>query len=200
MKAIDSIDDLRAMYGAPAPASIRKVAPRLTRAYADWIAASRFCLIATVGPHGTDVSPRGDDGPVVRIAAADRLDLPDWHGNNRIDTLENIVADGRLSLLFMVPGSDNVVRVNGRGIVTADDDLRQGFARDGKAPRSVVVVHIEEVYFQCARAVMRAGLWSRNDATDLPTAGEMIRTAGDPAFDAETYDAEWPARARDSLW
>ncbi|SPJ23522.1 pyridoxamine 5'-phosphate oxidase family protein [Palleronia abyssalis] len=200
MRPVDSIEALRAHYGTPVGAALTKVAPKLTLAYSNWIARSRFCLVATVGPGGTDVSPRGDDGPVVRIAAPDRLEMPDWHGNNRIDSLENIVADGRVSLLFMVPGSDNVVRVNGRAFVTVDDDARDSFARDGKAPRSVVVVEIAEVYVQCARALMRAGLWSRDDADGLPSVGQMARSAADAEFDAETYDAEWTARARTTMW
>ncbi|WP_375261771.1 MSMEG_1061 family FMN-dependent PPOX-type flavoprotein [Palleronia sp.] len=199
MSRIDSIGALRALYGTPVPASLSKVAPRLTQAYADWIAQSRFCLIATSGPAGPDVSPRGDEGPVVRIVSATRLEMPDWHGNNRVDTLENIVADGGVSLLFMVPGSDNVVRVNGRAHVTVDADLCNSFARLGKAPRSVVVIEIAEVYFQCARAVMRARLWGQDESADLPTAGEMMRSAGAEDFDAARYDAEWHRRARDTM-
>ena len=126
--------------------------------------------------------------------------LPDWRGNNRMDSLRNIVRDGRVSLMFLVVGASGILRVNGHAVLSDDPMLTARFVQEETHPRAVIVVSVTEAYPQCARAVMRAGLWSRNDATDLPTAGEMIRTAGDPAFDAETYDAEWPARARDSLW
>lgn len=110
---LDKTDALDALYGAPGEASIVKVMDRLTPCYRDWIAASRFCVLTTVGPEGTDGSPRGDDGPVVLELDEKHLALPDWRGNERIDSLRNIVRDGRVSLMFMVPGSNNVVRVNG---------------------------------------------------------------------------------------
>ena len=200
MTRITDIATLEALYGAPNPMSLKKVSPRVTASYGRWIAAARFCVIASVGPEGTDVSPRGDDGPVVRIDAENRLSLPDWHGNNRTDTLRNIVRDGRVSLMFMVPGSNNVVRVNGHAFVTVDPASLASFARDGRLPRSVIEVEIAEVYFQCARALMRAGLWTRDDADGIPSAGEMTADAAPGAVDADTYDADWAGRARKTLW
>ena len=115
---VKNIKELEALYGAPGVASIRKVAQQMTPLYRKWILASRFCIVSTVGPEGTDGSPRGDDGPVVQELDEHTLLMPDWRGNNRMDTLRNIVADGRISLLFMVAGSNTVVRVNGAAKVS----------------------------------------------------------------------------------
>ena len=160
MQFIDDIATLETLYGRPGAPALRKVARHLTPAYRRWIAASRLCVLATVGPEGTDASPRGDDGPVVQELDPQTLALPDWRGNNRLDSLRNIVRDGRVSLLFLVPGSDNVVRVNGTARLTADADLRARFDRDGQQPATVIVITIAEVYIQCARALMRAGTWA----------------------------------------
>ncbi|WP_116085349.1 pyridoxamine 5'-phosphate oxidase family protein [Tropicimonas sp. IMCC34011] len=195
------IEDLEALYGAPVAAATKKVTARLTGPYRDWIEAARFCILATVGPEGTDASPRGDDGPVVRALDAETLALPDWHGNNRIDSLRNIARDGRVSLTFMVPGSENVVRVNGTAIVTLDEDLAARFERDGKRPRSVIVVTTREVYFQCARAIRRSGLWGDTAApSGLPSAGDMLAAASDGEVGGPAYDASWPKRAEASMW
>ena len=195
-----SVEALDRLYGQPAETATAKVVSRLTPEYARWIGAARFCVLSTVGPEGTDGSPRGDDGPVVTVLDPGRLALPDWHGNRRIDSLRNIARDGRLSLMFLVPGSANALRVNGRGIVTDDTDLRSSFARDGRLPRTVVVIGIAEVYFQCARAVMRAGLWARDDAAGLPTPGEMLAGASDGRVGGADYDRAWPARAAGEMW
>ncbi len=201
MRRIETIEALEALYG-PVPEAARiKVTDRLTPSYRTWIERARFCVVSTIGPEGTDASPRGDDGPVVRVADAQTLLLPDWHGNNRVDSLRNIVADGRVSLMFMVAGSDNVIRVNGRAILTDDPELTNSFARAGKAPRSIVVIRIAEVYSQCARALMRAGLWTRGDqSTGLPSVGDMLRDATEGRFDGAAYDTAWAARARDTMW
>lgn len=120
MEFIETEAALAALYGSPGEAALAKVARRMTPLYRAWIGRSRFCVLSTVGPEGTDASPRGDGGPVVLELDAGTLALPDWRGNERIDSLRNVVRDPRVSLMFFVPGSDNVVRVNGRGRVTAD--------------------------------------------------------------------------------
>lgn len=200
MQAIDSVEALQALYGAPVPASLTKVARAVTPAYRRWIEASRFVVIATVGPEGMDASPRGDSGPVVRVDGPRTLLLPDWRGNNRIDTLRNIVRDPRISLMFMVPGSENVVRVIGSALVTADEATTALFERDGKRPRTVVVVTAAELYFQCAKAVMRARLWtSPDESADVPSAGDFLREAT-PGFDGEGYDRSYPSDARARMW
>ena len=198
---IKTIEDLEALYGTPGAASLRKVAHQMTPVYRRWIMASRFCVLATVGPEGTDGSPRGDDGPVVTEIDETTLAMPDWRGNNRMDSLRNIVRDPRVSLMFMVPGSTSVVRVNGKAHVTADADTLTRFERDGAHPRSVILIEITEIYFQCARAIMRAGLWSAGDeSADLPTPGEMLKENTEGEVGGPEYDAEWPERAKKSMW
>lgn len=198
---ISDIEQLEVLYGTPAPTALLKVAPQITPAYRAWIAQARFCVLATVGPDGADCSPRGDDGPVVQELEPRRLLLPDWHGNNRVDSLRNIVRDGRAALMFMVPGSGNVVRVNGRALVTVAPDLLARCARDSRTPRAVVVLDVAEVYFQCARALMRSRLWSdMTQPEGLPSAGDFLQEQSDGSVDGATYDAAWSNRARQSLW
>ena len=193
--------DLEAIYGTPGAAALRKVTDRLTPDYAAFVRASRFCVLSTVGPEGTDASPRGDEGAVVRIIDPQHLALPDWRGNERIDSLKNILRDPRVSLMFLIRGSSTVIRVNGQARLTDDQELREGFARDGKLPRTVIVVQIGEVYFQCARAVMRAGLWSGvDDSAGLATAGQILAGLTEGEVGGAGYDAEWPERAARSLW
>jgi len=200
MLPITDIDELEALYGAAVPAALTKVAHRVTPLYRQWIDASRFLILSTVGPEGTDASPRGDDGPVVRIADAETLLLPDWRGNNRIDSLRNIVRDGRVSLLFMVPGCNNVVRVNGHAMLTADDTVTGLFEKQGKRPKTVIVTTVGEIYFQCAKALMRSALWTSGDeSTGIPSAGQFVREK-DADFDAETYDSGYAEYAKDRMW
>ena len=201
MDYLESIEALEAIYGTPPAAALVKVAHHLTPTYRAWIERSRFCVISTVGPEGTDGSPRGDAGPVVMELDAHALALPDWRGNNRMDTLRNIITDGRISLMFMVAGSTSVVRVNGHAKITTDADMRTRFNVNGKHPRSVIIIKIAEVYSQCARAVMRAGLWSDGDLSEgLPTVGDMLKDITSGAFDGESYDLAWGARAKDTMW
>ncbi|MBA4490140.1 pyridoxamine 5'-phosphate oxidase family protein [Paracoccus sp. S1E-3] len=193
--------DLSQIYGTPAPAATRKVANHLTDAYRAHIQRARFCILSTVGPEGTDASPRGDDGPVVRELDAQRLALPDWRGNERIDSLNNIARDGRVSLTFLIRGSGNVIRVNGHARITDDANLRASFGRDGKQPRTVIVIRIAEVYFQCARAVLRAGLWSgEDDSKGLPTPGQILAGLTEDEVGGDAYDAAWPQRAAQTMW
>ena len=198
MQTVTTIEELEALYGVPVPASLTKVTVKMTPLYRQWIEASRFVVLSTVGDEGTDGSPRGDDGPVVRIVDDQTMHLPDWRGNNRIDTLRNIVRDGRISLMFMVPGNNNVVRINGSAVLTADGDVVAGFEKNGKRPASVIVVSIGEMYFQCAKAVMRADLWS-DDAPEVPTAGQFIREMKTD-FDAEGDDSGYLEYAKGRMW
>ena len=200
MQTITTIEALEDLYDAAVPASLTKVAPRITPLYRQWIEASRFCVVSTVGPEGVDGSPRGDDGPVVTLLSDTELALPDWRGNNRIDSLRNIVRDGRMSLMFMVPGSRNVVRVNGQAVLSVDPALLERFEKGGKRPKTVIVLRVGEVYFQCAKAVMRAQIWSGVDeSAAVPTAGQMVREA-DAGFDAESYDAGYEDYAKPRMW
>ncbi len=159
--------------------------------------------VATIGPEGLDCSPRGDAvGQLVHIADDRTVLFADRRGNNRLDTLKNLVRDQRISLLFLIPGINECLRINGTAVVTTDDTLRQQFEMDGKLPVTVVVVTIGTVYFQCGRAVIRSGLWdhaSQLTRDDVPTAGAMTKSAS-PDFDAVTYDHELPGRQQATLY
>ncbi|NLS05082.1 pyridoxamine 5'-phosphate oxidase family protein [Rhizobium sp. P32RR-XVIII] len=203
MKIISTVEELSEIYaGGLTQASVAKVTKVLTPLYRQMIEASPFMALATVGPEGLDCSPRGDIGGVVRVIDEKTVHLPDWRGNNRVDSLSNIVRDPRLALMFLVPGSNTTMRINGRGVVSNDDALLGSFEMDGKHPRTVVVITIDEVYFQCARALIRSQLWNPENFVDpatLPTPGQMLKAAtGD--FDHETYDREWAGRAAKTMW
>ena len=204
MHEITTVEALEALYQpAPLPASTVKVADHITPHYAALIQASPFVALAAVGPEGLDCSPRGDLPGFVRIADPRTLMLPDRRGNNRLDSLRNIVRDPRVALLFLIPGSGTTFRVNGRAVLSADPALLDSFAVDGKPPRTVTVVTIEEAYFQCARAIVRSGLWameSQVDPRSLPTPGAMLAAATDGEIGGETYDRGWPDRAAKTLW
>ena len=200
MEFVESIEELESLYGQPSQPALRKVARQLTPMYRKWIMASKFCVLTTVGPDGTDGTPRGDDGPVVQELDPGTLMMPDWRGNNRLDSLRNIVTDGRVSLMFMVPGSTTAVRVNGTAQLTADPDIRARFERRGINPATVIVIKIGEVYTQCARAIMRAGLWTQQDTPDLPSAGDILGEMTKGEIDGKAYDKEWSGRAAQTMW
>lgn len=193
---------LDALYGEVNPNSLRKEVGRLTPAYRRLMEASPFFAVATSGADGLDCSPRGDPAGVVRALDDGHVAFPDRRGNNRLDTLRNLIDDPRIALLFLVPGVNETLRVNGRARLSRDRGLIESFAMDGKLPTLVVVVAIEAVYFQCARALVRSALWdpSRRVARGtLPTAGDMSRSA-DATFDAESYDAALAARQAATLY
>ena len=201
MDFITELDELHSHYGTPGQASTVKVTDHLTPAYHAYLDRARFCVLTTVGPEGTDGSPRGDDGPVVRVLNSRTLVLPDWRGNDRIDSLRNIVADGRVSLMFLVAGSNTAIRINGAAKLTADIALRDTFSRDGKTPRTVIIIKISEVYSQCARALIRSGLWTDgNQSAGLPSVGDMLREITEGGIDGAAYDADWPGRAAVTMW
>ncbi len=201
MEYINSHDDLEALYGKPGAPSLRKVARRMTPLYRKWIMASRLCVLSTVGPEGTDGTPRGDDGPCVMELDPGTLALPDWRGNNRLDALRNIVRDPRVSLMFFVPGSNNVVRVNGQARITADVGLRARFDRNGKQPATVAVIAIDEIYSQCARALMRSKTWTAGDQSEgLPSMGEILAEQTNGEEGGKPYDDAWGARAAATMW
>lgn len=201
MEWITSLDDLHALYGTPSEPARVKVTPHLTPAYRAHIERARFCVLSTVGPEGTDGSPRGDEGPVVAVLGPQTLAMPDWKGNERIDSLRNITRDPRVSLLFLVAGSTNAMRVNGHARITADPALTARFARGPVTPRSVIVITVAEVYSQCSRALIRSALWSAGDqSANLPSVGDMLREATNGSFDGAAYDASWKERASKSMW
>jgi PPOX class probable FMN-dependent enzyme len=203
MTVISTIEQLEAIYGFPNDASTVKVADRASPAYRVLIETSPFAALATCGPEGLDCSPRGDLAGFVRIHDETTLMMPDRRGNNRVDSLRNVVRDPRVALLFLIPGSGTTLRVNGRAYLSADPGLLASFAMDGKAPRTVIVMKIEELYFQCARAIVRSDLWNpdrRVDPRTLPTPGEILAGMSDSTVGGEKYDREWPERAAQTLW
>jgi uncharacterized protein len=203
MSIIATIEQLEAIYGFPGETSTVKVAGRITPSYRVLIEKSPFAALATCGPEGLDCSPRGDVSGFIRIHDETTLMMPDRRGNNRIDSLRNIVRDPRVALLFLIPGCGSTLRVNGRAHVSVDPALLASFKMDGKSPRTVVVMTVEEVYFQCARAVVRSDLWNpdkRVDPKTLPTPGQILAEMSENRVGGEDYDRAWPGRARQSLW
>ena len=203
ISTITSVEELEALYGQPVEASIVKEVHHLTDDYRALIAASPFVALATSGPDGLDCSPRGDRPGFVRVHDDVTLLMPDRRGNNRADSLKNIVQDPRVGLLFMIPGSGTTLRVNGRAILSTDADLVASFAVDDKPPRCVIVIHIEAVYFQCSRAIVRSDIWNPEkyvEATTLPSPGDILAGLTDERLGGAEYDRAWPERARNSLW
>jgi len=203
MSIVTTIDELEAIYGETGMASTAKVADHVTPHYRIMIEKSPFVALATSGPEGLDCSPRGDRPGFVRIHDEKTLMMPDRRGNNRIDSLRNIVRDPRIGLLFLIPGSGNTLRINGRGQISTDAALLESFKMEGKAPRSVIVMTVDEIYFQCARAIVRADLWNPDKCIDpktLPTAGQILADMSANLVGGERYDREWPERARQTMW
>ncbi|MXQ11859.1 pyridoxamine 5'-phosphate oxidase family protein [Microvirga makkahensis] len=200
---ISSIAELEALYGQPAEASILKEASRIVPEYRAFIEAAPFLTLATRGPEGLDCSPRGDGPGFVRVQDEKTLLLPDRRGNNRIDSLRNIVRDSQVALLFLVPGVGETIRVNGRAAISVDPALLESFAVEGQEPKSVIVITVDSVFFQCARAILRSELWNpkRHVAREaLPSAGRILAALSADRFDGEAYDRALPERQRTTLY
>jgi PPOX class probable FMN-dependent enzyme len=203
MTAIATIAQLQAIYGFPNEASTVKEVDHITPHYRTFIEFSPFATLGTSGPEGLDCSPRGDVPGFVRVHDERTLMLPDRRGNNRVDSLRNIVRDPRVALLFLVPGAGNTLRVNGHAHLTTDPDVLASFAVTGKSPRSVIVIAVQAVYFQCARAIVRSDLWNPGNHVSggaLPSAGKMLAALSQDRVGGEDYDHAWPERARQTLW
>ena len=204
MTIIATIDELEAIYHVrPVAASTVKEVDRITPHYRALIEASPFVALATSGPEGLDCSPRGDKPGFVRVLDDRTLALPDRRGNNRIDSLRNIIRDPRVALLFLIPGSGTTFRVNGRAVVSADPELLASLAVDGQPPRTAIVITVETAYFQCARAIFRSELWNparHVDPASLPSAGQILAALSAGEVGGASYDREWPDRAIQTLW
>ncbi len=188
---ITSLEELEALFDPPGEAAIKKEVDRIVPVYRRMIEASPFFVMATSGPGGLDATPRGDPAGFVEVVDEKHLLLPERRGNNRIDSLRNLVADPRIGLLFLVPGKSETLRVNGRARITTDPDLLERTAMKGKPPTCVIVVEVETVFFQCARAVLRARLWdpaTRELSERTPSPGEMLAGVPDSTIRAEAYD------------
>ncbi len=200
---VTDLQTLEQIYGEPAAASRNKEIDYLHPLYQAFIRAAPFAMLATSGPGGLDASPRGDGPGFIHIEDAHTLLLPDRRGNNRVDSLRNIVADPRVALLLLVPGVNETLRVNGRAQILVTPSVLARFAVDGKAPRSVLRIHVESVYFQCSRALLRSALWdpTRQIArSTLPSAGSMLAGVSTTPFDGAEYDANLAERVKNSLY
>ena len=203
MSKVESIEALEAIYGEAKPASLVKEVPQIIPQYRAFIEASPFCSLATSGPEGLDCSPRGDVPGFVRVHDERTLMMPDRRGNNRVDSLKNIVRDPRIALCFLIPGSRTALRVNGEAHLSVDPELKASFAMDGKEPRSVIVINTQAIYFQCGRAIVRSKLWDQDAQVDpktLPTPGEVLSELSKGEVGGPEYDKEWNGRAMETLW
>jgi uncharacterized protein len=200
---ITTVAELEALYGEINQGSLLKETDRVIPEYRAFIEAAPFAALATRGPEGHDCSPRGDGPGFVRVQDEKTLLLPDRRGNNRIDSLRNIVRDPGVALLFLIPGIGETLRVNGRAAISVDPDLLEGFSVDGRAPKSVIMITVEAVYFQCARAILRSQLWDpdRHVArASLPSAGQMLAALTKNQLGGDTYDKALPERQRTTLY
>jgi PPOX class probable FMN-dependent enzyme len=200
---LKTVADLEAVYGAPNPRSLLKEIDHLNADYRAFVEASPFIVLSSVGAQGTDASPKGDAPGFVRILNERLLAIPDRPGNNRIDNLRNIVEDGRVSVLFIVPGVGETLRVNGTATISADPELLASFAVQGKLPRSVILVQLQTVYFHCSKALVRSKLWERGAQETkpaVPTAGKILQRISGGAFDGDAYDRELPERLKTTLY
>ena len=201
---VSSVADLEGLYSDPVPPAAKiKVLDHVSEHYRRFIEASPFLILATVGPSGVDCSPRGDPAGFVRVADPKTLLIPDRRGNNRIDSLRNIVRDPRVSLLFLVPGVGETIRVIGRARITTDPALLESFIFAGKTPRSVIVVAVESCYFQCPKALVRSKLWdpaSIVDRKSLPSSGTIIAAITKGAEGGAEYDRAYPQRLKETIY
>lgn len=203
---ITSEAELDALYGEPVPAAVLKELPVISEDYRRFIDASPFVLLATVGPEGLDCSPRGDPAGFARVLDERTLLIPDRRGNNRVDSLRNIVRDPRVALLFLIPGISETLRVNGRAVLSREEALCRSFAvgeRNDKVPTCVIVVTVDAVYTQCPKALVRAKLWdpaTQVDRSTLPSMGEILQRISAGAFDGAAYDAAYPERLRQTIY
>jgi uncharacterized protein len=199
---ITSLEELETLYSPVSPVAVLKEIDHVNPQYAKFIEAAPFVIISTSGPEGLDCSPRGDPAGFVRVADPGTLLIPDRKGNNRVDSLRNILRDPRIALLFMIPGIGNTMRVNGRASITTDKALCDSFAMRGNPPTSVIVVSVESAYPQCQKALARSRLWDASTQVPrdaLPSIGEMMQ-ALDPGFDGITYEANYPARMASTIY
>jgi len=203
MHQITTLDQLDSLYGEPVPAALIKEIDYISEHYQAFIDKAPFVVMATVGPEGLDCSPRGDPPGFVRVRDPKTVLIPDRRGNNRIDSLRNIVRDPRISLLFMIPGIGNTLRINGYAEISTDPELLASFSFNGKLPRTVLVVTVVRVYTQCPKALVRSRLWSPEAQvarSELPSAGEMLEHLSRGRIDGLEYDRAYPQRMNETIY
>ena len=197
---VDTADRLAGLFSEVGEASLRKELPYIHPHYRALIEASPFAVLATNGPDGLDASPRGDPPGFVVVQDEHTLLLPERRGNNRVDSLRNLLSDPRMALLFLIPGLGETLRVNGRAAISIDPELLERFSMEGKPPKCVLVIRVESVFFQCARAIHRSKLWESAVKPDVPSTGTILAALTDQQIDGEVYDREAPARQRSTLY
>lgn len=200
---VDTLEQLEALFGQVGQASIQKEQSFIHPHYRAMIEASPFAVLATAGPDGLDASPRGDAPGFVVVEDERTLLLPERRGNNRVDSLRNLIADPRMALLFLIPGVGETLRVNGSARISVAPALLQRCAVDGKPPKCVLVIHVETAYFQCARAIQRSRLWQAavdGLAAGVPSPGTMLADFSNAQIDGEQYDRDLPERQRSTLY
>jgi uncharacterized protein len=200
---IADTDTLERIYGTPSGAAVEKEVDHIHPHYRTLIAASPFVVLATSGPEGLDTSPRGDSAGFVIVEDEKTLLIPDRRGNNRVDSLRNIITNPHVALLFLIPGVGETLRVNGRATISTEPSLLERFSVGGKLPRSVIVVHVDTVFFQCSRAVFRSRLWDpaqHIDRRSLPSLGTMIEDISQSRIDAASYDRGLYERLKSELY
>ena len=201
---IATMAELERLYpDAPYGPAVFKETDRITPQYRKLIEASPFCVVATCGAEGLDCSPRGDPPGFVRVADEHTLLIPDRRGNNRIDSLRNLVRDPRISLLFLIPGVGETMRINGRARISTDPNLTESFTMNGKVPKCVLVVTVERAYFQCTKAIIRSKLWDPASIVDrktLPTPGAILAELTDGKMGGAEHDRAAPARIKETIY
>jgi uncharacterized protein len=200
---VTTYEALEQLYEAPGGNALLKEIDHINAPYRALIEAAPFFALATCGPDGMDCSPRGDAPGFVRVHDEKTLLIPDRRGNNRIDSLRNLLTDPRVALLFLIPACGETLRVNGRAAISTDPTLAQSFLVDGKAPRSVIVVSVDRVYYQCPKAIVRSKIWEPTtwiDRKNLPTSGKILTTITNGATDAERHDREYPERMKATIY
>jgi PPOX class probable FMN-dependent enzyme len=200
---VTTLEALEALYDKPYGPAIVKEIDRINPHYRKFIEAAPFFALATSGPDGLDCSPRGDAPGFVRVADEKTLRIPDRRGNNRIDSLRNIVSDPRVALLFLIPGVGETIRVIGRASISTDPALTETFIVNGKAPRSVIVVAVERVFFQCTKAIVRSKLWDparHVDRKSLPSAGTILGEISGGKIGGPEHDRAQPQRIKETLY
>lgn len=200
---VTSIEQLESLYGEANPRSITKEIDYISDHYRAFIEACPFVLVATSGPEGLDCSPRGDPAGFVRVQDEHTVLMPDRRGNNRLDTLRNLMHDPRISLLFLIPGIGETLRINGRADLVNDPALRESFSMNGKLPATVLVITVETIYFQCQKALARSGIWKPETQiarSELPSTGTIVEALSNDDFDGKAYDDGYPEHMKKTIY
>lgn len=201
---VESLEQLRTLYEMPQERVLRMKFPRLDSFMEGFIAASPLVFIATAGPDGLDNSPRGGKPGFVQVVDAGHLAIPDWPGNNKLESMTNILhADGRCGLVFVVPHMDTFLRINGKAVLSRRADLLESMAENGRLPKLVILLAVEEAYFHCGKALRRSHIWEPAQwaKPELPSVGTMIKAQSNmPEVTADMIDADYQRALRQDLY